>query len=167
MCTVKTLSAAFTIFLLFAAGGTAFAGETATAPAAENEKPAEPSLFDQLGGEKFIDAAVDIFYDKVLMDKRVNSFFKGIDMNRQRAMKKGFLTVAFGGPNACKGRDLRTVHAYLVARGLNDTHFDIIVEHLSTTLKEMGVQDDLIAQAAKIANSFRNDVLNKQRHSKG
>ena len=129
-------------------------------PAAEAEKPAEPSLYEKLGDEA-IAKAVDKFYEKVLADDRVNGFFKGVDMDRQRAMQTAFLTYAFGGPNHYEGRDLRAVHAHLVARGLNDTHFDIIVEHLGNTLKEMGVSDEDIAQAAKVANSVRNDVLNK------
>ena len=173
---IQILSATAAAFFLIAAGTIAFAEES-TEQAAQTEKavatevpaasaeeaatPAEPSLYEQLGGEKAIDVAVDKFYDKVLADDRVNGFFKGVDMDRQRAMQKGFLTFAFGGPNNYAGRDLRAVHAHLVARGLNDTHFDIIVEHLGATLKEMGVSDELIAHAAKIANSVRNDVLNK------
>ncbi len=129
-------------------------------PAAE--KPgasSEASLYDQLGGEAAIDAAVDLFYQKVLFDPRVNNFFEGVDMNRQRTMQKAFLTFAFGGPNAYAGRDLKAAHARLVAMGLDDSHFDVIVEHLGTTLKELGVADALIQQAAAVANSVRNDVL--------
>ena len=171
MNTVKILSAASAVFFIFAAGSTVFAEEKAEAPAAaveapapaptaEAEKPAEPTLYEKLGDEA-IAKAVDKFYEKVLADDRVNGFFKGVDMNRQRAMQTAFLTYAFGGPNHYQGRDLRAVHAHLVARGLNDTHFDIILEHLGNTLKEMGVSDADIAQAAKIANSVRNDILNK------
>lgn len=161
--------------LLIMAGGTAaLAKEKTAAPAAKTavhaaktaakapaEKKGEPSLYDQLGGEKAVDAAVDLFYKKVLADDRVNGFFKGVDMDRQRAMQKGFLTFAFGGPNNYKGRDLRTAHAHLVQKGLNDKHFDIIVEHLGATLKELGVKDELIKKAADVANSVRKDVLNK------
>ena len=82
-------------------------------------------------------------------------------MDRQRAMQTAFLTFAFGGPNAYEGKDLRAAHAHLVAKGLNDTHFDIILEHLGATLKELGVKDELIQQAADVANSVRNDILGK------
>ncbi|MCW5199485.1 group 1 truncated hemoglobin, partial [Desulfobulbus sp. F1] len=121
----------------------------------------QQSLYDQLGGAPAIDAAVKGFYKKVLADSRVNGFFKGVDMNRQIAMQKAFLTFAFGGPNAYQGRDLKAAHAHLVARGLNDSHFDVIVEHLGATLKELGVKDELIAHAAKVANSVRGDILGK------
>ncbi|MCW5200845.1 hypothetical protein VU07_03425, partial [Desulfobulbus sp. F4] len=64
-------------------------------------------------------------------------------------------------PNAYAGRDLRTAHTHLVAKGLSDKHFDIIIEHLGATLKELGVKDELIKHAAEVANRVRKDVLNK------
>ncbi len=126
----------------------------------------EQSLYDQLGGAPAIDAAVKRFYEKVLADSRVNGFFKGVDMNRQIAMQTAFLTFAFGGPNNYNGRNLKAAHAHLVARGLNDSHFDVIVEHLGATLKELGVKDELIVHAAKVANSVRGDILGKTEPAK-
>ncbi|MCI5133106.1 MAG: group 1 truncated hemoglobin, partial [Candidatus Electrothrix sp. EH2] len=94
-----------------------------------------------------------------------NGFFEGVDMERQRRMQTGFLTFAFGGPSGYNGKSLRAAHAHLVAKGLNDSHFDIILEHLAATLKELGVKDELIQQAADVANSVRNDVLGKEEAS--
>lgn len=131
---------------------------------ADKEK-AQPTLFEQLGGEAAVKAAVDGFYDKVLADDRVNGFFEGVDMERQRRMQTGFLTFAFGGPSGYDGKNLRVAHAHLVAKGLNDSHFDIILEHLGATLKELGVKDELIQQAAAVANSVRHDVLGKEEAS--
>jgi hemoglobin len=119
------------------------------------------SLFDRLGGEAAVNAAVDIFYRKVLADDRINSFFEGVDMDKQAAKQKAFLTMAFGGPNNYTGEDMRKGHAHLVERGLNDTHFDAVVENLGATLKELGVSDDLIGEVAAIAETTRNDVLGK------
>lgn len=120
-----------------------------------------PSLFDQLGGAAAVDAAVDIFYRKVLSDDRVSRFFEGVDMDRQRGKQKAFLTMAFGGPHNYTGKDMRTGHAHLVKQGLNDTHFDAIIELLGGTLKELGVADNLISQVAAIAETTRADVLNR------
>lgn len=119
------------------------------------------SLYDQLGGEPAVNAAVDIFYRKVLADDRISRFFEGVDMEKQAAKQKGFLTMVFGGPNKYTGKDMREGHKHLVKAGLNDTHVDAVIEHLGSTLKELGVQDQLIAQVAAIANSARNDVLNR------
>jgi hemoglobin len=104
---------------------------------------------------------VDIFYRKVLADDRINKFFEDVDMEKQAAKQKAFLTVAFGGPNKYTGKDMRDAHAHLVAKGLNDSHFDAVMEHLGGTLKELNVPDELIAKAAAIAESTRNDVLGR------
>ena len=119
------------------------------------------SLFDQIGGEGAVNAAVDVFYRKVLKDDRIKHFFSGVDMTRQAAKQKAFLTMAFGGPNNYTGEDMRRGHAHLVAKGLNDSHFDAVMENLGATLKELNVPDNLIAQAAAIAESTRNDVLGR------
>jgi len=134
------------------------AGYTAEEKAAMN---AEKSLYDQIGGEAAVNAAVDIFYRKVLADDRINSFFEGVDMENQAAKQKAFLTMAFGGPNSYTGEDMRKAHAHLVAKGLNDSHFDAVMENIGATLTELNVPGELIAQAAAIAESTRNDVLGK------
>ena len=119
------------------------------------------SLYERLGGEAAVDAAVDIFYRKVLSDERVNMFFDDVDMQRQAAKQKGFLTMVFGGPNNYSGKDMRDGHKHLVARGLNDSHVDAIIELLGGTLTELGVADEDIAVVAGIAESVRDDVLNR------
>lgn len=120
-----------------------------------------PSLYEQLGGEAAVNAAVDIFYRKVLADHRINRFFDNSDMEKQAAKQKAFLTMAFGGPNNYNGQDMRNAHAHLVKMGLNASHFDAVMEHLGATLTELNVPADLIAKAAAIAESTRNDVLGK------
>ena len=119
------------------------------------------SLYEQLGGADAVNAAVDIFYRKVLADDRINHFFENIDMAKQAAKQKAFLTMAFGGPHHYTGLDMRRGHAHLVARGLNDTHVDAVIENLGATLRELGVSETLIAQVAAIAESTRDDVLGR------
>src|SRR3954454_16135763 len=112
-----------------------------------------PSLYDQLGGSGAVDAAVDRFYRKVLADDRISRFFDDIDMDRQAAKQKAFLTMVLGGANNYTGLDMRKGHAHLVARGLNDSHVDAVIELLGQTLGELGVTADKIANVAAIANS--------------
>ena len=119
------------------------------------------TLFEKIGGEAAVNAAVDIFYRKVLADDSVVKFFEGVDMETQAAKQKSFLTMAFGGPNNYSGEDMRKGHAHLVERGLNDSHFDAIMGHLGATLTELNVPGELISEAAAIAESTRNDVLGK------
>ncbi len=126
-----------------------------------SEATPNQSLFEQIGGEAAVNAAVDIFYRKVLADYRINRFFDNVDMEQQAAKQKAFLTMAFGGPNNYTGTDMRNAHARLVKMGLDDSHFDAVMEHLGGTLKELNVSDNLIAQVAAIAESTRNDVLGR------
>lgn len=119
------------------------------------------SLFEQLGGAAAVEAAVDDFYRRVLSDDRISHFFDDVDMDRQRAKQKAFLTMAFGGPHNYSGKDMRTGHARLVDMGLNDSHVDAVIENLGATLRDLGVRDELIQQVAAIAESVRNDVLGR------
>jgi len=119
------------------------------------------SVYDKIGGEAAMNAAVDLFYRKVLADDRINMFFEGVDMEKQAAKQKAFLTMALGGPHNYTGKDMREGHKHLVEKGLNDSHFDAVMENLGATLKELGVPDELISEAAAIAESTRADVLNK------
>jgi hemoglobin len=123
--------------------------------------PKPSTLFDELGGQAAVEAAVDNFYRKVLKDDRVSHFFDAVDMDRQRAKQKAFLTMAFGGPSNYSGKDMRAGHAHLVAKGLNDSHVDAVIELLGGTLRDMGVAENLIQQVAAIAESARNDVLSR------
>ena len=119
------------------------------------------SLFEKLGGEDAVNAAVDIFYRKVLADDTINHFFETTDMAAQHAKQKSFLTMAFGGPNNYTGEDMRNAHAPLVAKGLNEDHFNAVAGHLQSTLEELNVSADLVNEVMSIAGSTKDDVLNR------
>lgn len=119
------------------------------------------SLFKRLGGTEGVNVAVDIFYRKMLMDERVSHFFDDIDMEQQILKQKGFLTMVFGGSNKYSGKGMREGHEHLLKRGLNDSHVDVVIDHLGATLDELGAAAEDIAQVAAIANSVRDEVLGR------
>lgn len=119
------------------------------------------TLFEQIGGDAAVNAAVDLFYRHVLSDDRIAHFFDGVDMERQAQKQKAFLTMAFGGPHNYTGADMKRGHAHLVKQGLNDSHFDAVAENLAKTLQELGVGQELIDQVLAIAESTREDVLGR------
>ena len=120
------------------------------------------SLYERIGGEAAIDAAVDRFYEKVLADERINQFFTDVDMAKQHRMQKGFLTFAFGGPANYTGKGMAAAHRKLVQeKGLNDAHYDAVIENLGSTLVELGVPNELIKEAAGVAESVRDAVLGR------
>jgi methyl-accepting chemotaxis protein len=117
------------------------------------------SLFERIGGAPAVEAAVGIFYDKVLGDETLAPFFDGVDMDRQRGMQREFMSMAFGGPSNYSGRDLRAAHAPLVAQGLNETHFNSVADHLQATLEELGVPDELLEEVMTTVASTKDDIL--------
>lgn len=119
------------------------------------------SLYDRLGGAAAVNVAVENFYRKMLSDERVAHFFDDVDMDRQMAKQGAFLTMVMGGPHNYTGRDMQAAHAKLLSRGLNDSHVDIVIEHLGTTLRELGVSEVDIAEVAALANSVRDLVLGR------
>ena len=127
----------------------------------ERRKSVSNSLFDKIGGQGAVNAAIDIFYRKVIADERINKFFIGIDMKVQSEKQKGFLTMALGGPNNYSGKKLREGHSYLVSLGLNDEHFNAVVDNLGLTLEELEVAVELIEEVKTLLESTRNDVLNR------
>jgi hemoglobin len=120
------------------------------------------SLYERLGGEAAVVAAVDLFYEKVLQDPLTAPFFDVLDMEAQTRKQVAFMTVAFGGPDEYKGRDLREAHAKLVReKGLDDAHFDRVAEHLVATLHELGIAQPLIDEVLGIVGGTRPEVLQR------
>lgn len=115
------------------------------------------SVYEQIGGAAAVDAAVDIFYRKVLSDPVISHFFDSVDMDRQIGKQKAFLTMAFGGPNNYSGKDMREAHKHM---NLQEEHFNAVAGHLQGTLEELQVAPELIGEVMKIAASTHDDVLN-------
>jgi hemoglobin len=119
------------------------------------------SIYQKIGGEAAMNAAVDIFYRKVLSDDTISSFFDDVDMGGQREKQKEFLTMVFSGPNEYTGKDLRTAHAKLVDQGLNAAHFDAVAGHLQDTLSELDVPENIAGEIMATAASTKSDALNQ------
>ncbi|MBL4602551.1 MAG: group 1 truncated hemoglobin [Emcibacteraceae bacterium] len=115
------------------------------------------NLFERIGGDAAVDAAVDVFYKKVLSDDSISHFFETTDMDAQREKQKKFLTVAFGGPNDYSGKDMRAAHAKL--DNITEAHFTSVAGHLQATLEELGVPEAEVSEAMLIAASTHDDVL--------
>lgn len=119
------------------------------------------SLYEDLGGDPAVQMALDHFYRKVMDDSRVNRYFQDVPLDELKGKQRTFLTMAFGGPNAYDGRDLRAGHAGPRARGLDEEGFEVFMAHFRATLEELGVGEDHVAEVMAIAYSGRDDVLNR------
>lgn len=119
------------------------------------------TIYEQLGGEPAMQELAERFYRKMLTDDRVSHFFDDIDMDKQIAKQQAFLTMVAGGPNNYTGRDMRTAHAHLLEKGLNDEHVDVVIHYLGETLAEMGAPENIIATVKSVAEGARKDVLKR------
>lgn len=118
------------------------------------------TIFEEIGGEEAIVAAVDLFYDKVMEDDELSPFFEGMDMDAQNNKMVAFMAWAFGGPKDYKGRDLTEAHKGLVkAKGLNERHFDLVGTHLVATLNELNISQDLINRVVVLVAGTKSAVL--------
>lgn len=119
------------------------------------------SLYEDIGGKASIEAALNVFYGKVMGDPRVSVFFEGRDVERIKRKQKAFLAMAFGGPDGYDGRDLRAAHLRAVERGLDEPTFEVFMGHFRATLEELGVPEAKIDEIMAIAEGGRDDVLNR------
>ena len=119
------------------------------------------SYYEQVGGDAAMEKAVQIFYRKILKDPLIKHFFTDIDMNLQMKKQKAFFTLLFGGPNLYSGKDLTTGHAHLVKRGLNDSHFDAVANHLKQTLEDLQLPVEIMNDIMAKAEGARDAVLGR------
>jgi hemoglobin len=54
-------------------------------------------LFDLIGGRTNINAATEVFYDRVLQDDNLRPFFEGVDMAHLRSRQTMFISMLLGG----------------------------------------------------------------------
>lgn len=117
-------------------------------------------LYDLIGGRSTIEAATEIFYDKILQDDTLRHFFEGVDTAQIRSRQAMFVSMLLGG-RVYTGRDIRDAHARSREHGLNAAHFDQFLRHFRASLEEAGVKPE---NAEKIMNRLeakRGTVLDK------
>ena len=117
------------------------------------------NLYARIGGNAAMDVAVNIFYRKVLADPCIRYFFEDVDMDLQRLKQKRFLSMVCGGSQKYTGKQMREAHVHLLALGLNDEHFDHVIDHLRSSLEECAVKPSDLESIVQAAESFRADVL--------
>jgi hemoglobin len=118
------------------------------------------SIYDTIGRESAVRAAVDDFYARVLADSWLAPFFTGTDLQRLKAHQRAFIAAAIGGPEIYAGRDMASAHAAL---GIGDDDFDAVVGHLVGTLTALGVPEDTIGQIGQALAPLRGAIVTASR----
>jgi hemoglobin len=119
------------------------------------------SLYERLGGEAALQAAVVLFYEKVMADPSVAPFFDGLDLDALIRKQLAFMTMAFGGPHHYTGHTLRISHARLVGKGLGDVHYDAMLQHLRSTLAELDIDKQAASEIVEFVEARRTEVLSR------
>ncbi|CAD8181451.1 unnamed protein product [Paramecium octaurelia] len=116
------------------------------------------TIYERLGQSMAIDFTVDKLLQKLQNDPKLKSFFVKTDMKKLNSQMQAFLTMLFGGPSNYTGRDMLEAHRGL---GIDDTHFNLVVKHLSDTLVNLALPEDIVAEVVEVCESLRDDVLGK------
>lgn len=120
-----------------------------------NSKP--PTLFERLGGVEAVRLAVAEFYQRILADPKLQGFFDNTTMAALRLHQLEFMKIAFTEiPQDLDVAALLTEkHKSLFERGLNGEHFDFVAGHFVGALQHLGVNQDLIDEAAGVVLPLR------------
>eukprot|EP00543_Licmophora_paradoxa_P019095 CAMPEP_0202473912 /NCGR_PEP_ID=MMETSP1360-20130828/92100_1 /ASSEMBLY_ACC=CAM_ASM_000848 /TAXON_ID=515479 /ORGANISM="Licmophora paradoxa, Strain CCMP2313" /LENGTH=413 /DNA_ID=CAMNT_0049100997 /DNA_START=106 /DNA_END=1347 /DNA_ORIENTATION=- len=131
-------------------------------PASKKQKMSDSSenpdhLLSKIGGPAALEAAVDIFYEKLVADETLEDFFEGVDMSKLKAHQRKFLTLAL--TEIPKDVDVPKMmsdsHGRLFKMGLNAKHFDSVAGHLVQTLKGLQVKASLIDEIVAVVAPLR------------
>jgi hemoglobin len=135
----------------------------------EEQTAAAPkqTIMERLGGplamSGLLASAVEIFYSKLLTDRRIAIFFENVDMPKLMKKQVEFLAYVFGGPEQYSGKDLWEAHAHLIKeKGLNETHFDLVAEHFQDTLEELNIEPEIIQECMDVLATARPVFENRE-----
>jgi len=116
------------------------------------------SIYDEIGGAAAVDAAVDIFYEKVLADPILKPFFENVEMDGQSRKQKAFFTTIFKGDTAGADKYMRSAHKGM---DISDEAFGAVAGHLNATLEQLNVPQHLIDQIMGAAGGLKDAVQNR------
>ena len=118
----------------------------------------ENTLYQRIGGEAAINAAVDRFYERVLADPSLCHFSNDVSMGRLKAHQFAFLSQALGGPRQYSGVSMSEAHAKLE---IEQRHFDLVTGHLVEALRELNASKEMIGEIAAAVMPFSKQIVNK------
>jgi len=116
------------------------------------------NLYELVGGHQVINAATEVFYQKVLEDGDLRHFFAQTDMAHLRSRQLMFITMLLGG-GVYTGKDIHVAHAQARGHGLNDATFDLFLKHFRAALEEVGVKPGNAEKIMRLLERKRRAVL--------
>ena len=117
------------------------------------------SLYERLGGKGAIVAVVDDFVGNVAADKRINRFFANTDIPRLKRRLVEQICAGTGGPCVYRGRSMKAAHRGL---GIQNRHFNALVEDLAKTLNKFKVPEREQKELVAILAPMRKDIVERR-----
>jgi hemoglobin len=115
------------------------------------------TLFERIGGEPAISAAVSLFYDKVMADAELRPFFDESRLPRLIRRQAQFFVQALGGPADYKGASMKAAHR---KHPIQSKHFEKVVGHLSSTLADLKVPKSVSREVLEQLAPLASDIIN-------
>lgn len=120
-------------------------------------------VFDRIGGEDTVRAAVDALYERLLADPELRHFFKDTNLRALKAKQVATFANALGGNVVYRGRSMRTAQHLQISQ----RDFHRMAEHLVASLKSLGVDkeaiEEIIAAVMPLAEEIVNTELPKEK----
>ena len=130
------------------------------------------SIFDRLGGFEAVSAVVEDFYRRILHDDNLAHFFRNANMQNLMTHQIRFLKFALTRSQknaATNTKDQERYGKYMdvpsmllekhmelfVSHGLNEKHFDMVLLHLSDTLKSFDLDYTLMQETLRAVAPLR------------
>ena len=117
------------------------------------------TLYERLGGADAISAVATGMYEKIFVDPELIDFFRKTDKDHQREMQGKFLTYATGGSSVWEGKSMKDAHA---GRGIREHEFNLVAGHVVSTMKELGVSEDLINETVALLLTTKADCIDEE-----
>ena len=121
--------------------------------------PDKPTLYQRFGGHDVIAAFVEDLMPRLTADPTIGSYWKGKCLDSKRKDNQlvlEFLCMAFGGPSAYLGRDMKTSHEGL---GITEAEWDIFARHTIATLDKLGIPEQEKSEFLAAASSLKPDIV--------
>ena len=119
---------------------------------------ADKTLYESMGGEPALRAALDHFADLVVADDRINFTFAEANMAKFKQLLFEQLCNVSGGPCKYTGRDMRTAHAKL---NINNAEFNALAEDLYISLGQAGVPYRLQNKLMALLAPMQHDIVRR------
>lgn len=114
------------------------------------------SIYEELGGDEVLEEAVNKFYERVLLDPLLQLYFVDVNMPKKKGSFKKYVAALLGAAGEYHDRTLYQAHK---GRQVTDLGFDVFVGLFISTLRDMKLREDLIAQISEKLLPLKNDVV--------